>query len=152
MPRNLLIKLYISEGRTFKSLLVQKSSSLYIDSKECIAKAPFTATFKRAHEMFDYLLDLIEEEIKARGEESFPEILSGNYETILPISYWSWFDRRSDILEKLTEYGENEDLVFSCSFINNHLENYQSLVFKNDTEFYIYEISIYHLVHLLKHL
>jgi len=116
------------------------------DSHACIdsIKDSFTIAFDSKHKMYDYFINLFEEDIKAQGEGSFFEIKNGDYDTMLPISYWSWLERKSEILKKLTEYRDDTKLIFSWPFIKDNIDNYQAFITGNKIEISPYHIPIHH--------
>lgn len=125
---------------------IEVGSVILDDSHACIdsIKEAFTISFTRGHEIHSYFLNSFEEEIKAQGEGSYLEIENGDYETMLPISYWSWFEKKSDILEKLTEYRNDDKLVFGWPFIKDNIENFQGIISGNMIEITPYHIPIHH--------
>ncbi|MCD4693058.1 MAG: DEAD/DEAH box helicase family protein [Calditrichales bacterium] len=125
---------------------IEVSNIVLDDSHACIdsIKDSFTISFDKSHEMYDYFINLFEEDIKAQGEGSFFEIKNGDYNTMLPISYWSWLDRKTEILEKLTEYRGETELVFSWPFVKDNIDNYQALISGNEIEISPYHIPIHH--------
>ncbi|MBN2747626.1 MAG: DEAD/DEAH box helicase family protein [Bacteroidales bacterium] len=116
------------------------------DSHACIdsIKDTFTITFDSEHEIYKYFITAFEDEIKSQGEGSFLEIKDGDYETMLPISYWSWIERKFEILEKLTEYRDELELVFCWPFVKDNIENFQAFISGNKLEFSPYHVPIHH--------
>lgn len=117
------------------------------DSHACIdsIKDTFTISFKREHKMYDYFLNLFEDEIREQGEGSFYEIATGVYNSLLPISYWSWFEKKSEILEKLAEFIDDDDLKFGWHFIKDNIENYQAFISGDSIELSPYFLPIHHI-------
>ncbi len=116
------------------------------DSHACIdaIKNSFTIKFNSDHKVYRYFLDTFEEDIREQGEGSFLEIKNGDYNTLLPIPYWAWLERKSDILEKLSEYRLDDALVFSWEFIKDNIHNYQAFISGKELEISPYHISIHH--------
>ena len=46
---------------------------------------------------------------------------------MLPIIILELVERKSEILEKLTEYRDDNELVFSWPFIKDNIENFQAI-------------------------
>ena len=116
------------------------------DSHACIdsIKDSFTIKFSSHHKMYNYFLNLFEEDIRNQGEGSFLEIVNGTYETMLPIPYWSWLEKQSEILEQLAEFREQNELVFCWPFIKDNIQNYQAFITGNGIEISPYHIPIHH--------
>lgn len=125
---------------------IEVGSVILDDSHACIdsIKEAFTVNFDRDHAVYSYFLNTFEEDLKAQGEGSYLEIENGDYETMLPLSYWSWLDKKSEILEKLTSHREDDELVFSWPFIKDNIENYQGIISGNTFEITPYHIPIHH--------
>ena len=116
------------------------------DSHACIdsIKDSFTITFNREHEIYDYLLKLFEVNIMDQGEGSFLEIISGEYDSLLPIPYWCWLDKKSEILKQLTKYREGKELLFTWPFIKDNIDNYQAFITGKYIEISPYHIPVHH--------
>ena len=125
---------------------IDVSNIIMDDSHACIdsIKDSFTISFKKDHEVYKYFFELFQTDIRDQGEGSFLEILSGDYETMLPIPYWSWLDRKSEILKKLTEFRDDIKLMFSWTFIKDNIENYQAFISGHSIEISPYHIPIHH--------
>lgn len=116
------------------------------DSHACIdsIRDSFTISFKREHEIYDYFLNLFEQDIRDQGEGSFLEIISKEYDSMLPIPYWSWLTRKSDILNQLTKYRDDKELLFAWPFIKDHIGNYQAFISGSFIEIVPYHVPINH--------
>lgn len=125
---------------------VSVSSVVLDDSHACVdaIKNAFTISIGRRHEIYDTLVNIFEEDIKDQGEGSFADILNGDHNTMLPIPYWSWVDKKSIILKKLAEHKDDEELTFGWPFIKDNIENYQVLITGNKIEMSPYHMPIHH--------
>jgi hypothetical protein len=63
---------------------------------------------------------------------------------MLPVPYWSWLSRKSDILKELTKYREDDELIFSWPFIKDHIDNYQAFISGKFIEIVPYHVPIHH--------
>lgn len=139
----------VFNGRTIFGLdnnSTEVSSIILDDSHACIdsIKDSFTISFDKDHDVYKYFLNVFEEDFKSQGEGSFLEIVDGDYETMLPLSYWSWLEKKTEILEKLTEYRDDDELVFTWPFIKNNIENFQAFLTGSKIEISPYHIPIHH--------
>ena len=116
------------------------------DSHACIdaIKNSFTIRLDSDHEAYQYFLNAFEEDIREQGEGSFLEIKNGDYNTLLPIPYWSWIDRKSEILEKLNAFRTTNELVFCWEFLKDHIHNFQAFISGKELEISPYYIPIHH--------
>ena len=115
---------------------VEINSIILDDSHACIdaIKSSFTVRIKREHELFNILLSFFEEDLKEQGEGSLLDIKANVYNTLLAIPYWSWIDKKSEVLSALSGYSENKELTFVWPIIKNQLENCQAFITSNGIE------------------
>lgn len=98
------------------------------DSHACIdvIKNAFTVNIFREDNENLYLriLDLFEDDLKQQREGSLLDIKDGDSETIMPIPYWSWIEKRSEVLCILSENKEQNCIKFSWALMRDNLKNY----------------------------
>ena len=89
-------------GLANKSITV--GSIVLDDSHACIDSIKDSLTIKvnKGSELYDAAIKLFEDDIREQGEGSFLEIESGDYNTMLPIPYWSWYEKREEITQSNT--------------------------------------------------
>jgi replicative superfamily II helicase len=115
------------------------------DSHACIdsLKQSFTIQVTASNTLYSELRSLFKDDIVNQGEGSFLEIEQGNYETLLPIPYWSWIEKKSEVLELLSNHKEDKELVFSWPIIKNDIENCQVYLTGNMIEISPYYMPIH---------
>jgi len=117
------------------------------DSHACIdsIKASFTIKIKKEELLYNKLLTLFEPDLINQGEGSYLDIKNGKYETILPIPYWSWFDKKAEVLNLLSKSeGINTSIVFTWPMIKDNLDNYKAIVSGNHIEITPFYIPMHH--------
>lgn len=117
------------------------------DSHACIdsIKSSFTITVDKNEELYDRLIALFEPDLIGQGEGSFLDIKNGKYETILPVPYWSWADKKTEVLELLSEFEEeNKSIVFTWPMLKDNVENYKAIISGNHIEITPYYIPMHH--------
>src|SRR5690606_26994748 len=67
------------------------------DSHACIdaIRSSLTIKIKNDHPVYEKFIKLFEDELREQGEGSYLEIESGSYNTMLPVPYWCWVDRKN---------------------------------------------------------
>ncbi|MGL5873748.1 MAG: DEAD/DEAH box helicase family protein [Xenococcaceae cyanobacterium] len=97
------------------------------DSHACIdvINDSFKIKVNQKHDLYKQLLNLFEEDLKEQGEGSFLEIKDGEYNTLLPVPYWSWQDKKSETLSFLLKHANEDQVKFTWSLIKDRLENCQ---------------------------
>ncbi len=129
-------------GLDNKSILVD--SVIIDDSHACIdsIKDAFTISFDKEHKFYQFILEIFEEDIKSQGAGSFLEIKGGDYDTFLPVPYWSLLEKRDLILQEISKY--REEIIFNWPFIKNNMNNFQIFISGNKIELSPYSIPIHH--------
>lgn len=100
------------------------------DSHACIdaIRGTFTIDVKRDHRAYQEILELFRDALPEQGEGTFFEIKNGEYESFLPIPYWSWIDKSSEILEILNKYKDEKLFVFAWPFIKDNIKGCQAFI------------------------
>jgi replicative superfamily II helicase len=127
------------------------SKSLYVDtiilddSHACIdsIKGALSINLKSDHPVYLELLNLFEEDIKYQGEGSFIEIQSKEFNTILPVPYWAWYEKKSQALEILSKYRSDKEILFAWQIIKDNLENCCCLFSGKELEISLYITPIW---------
>ncbi|MDJ0511657.1 MAG: DEAD/DEAH box helicase family protein [Crocosphaera sp.] len=109
----------------------QKVNTVILDdSHACID--PINDSFKikvsNEHQLYKKLLQLFESDLREQGEGSLEEIKSNSKEyqdTLLPVPYWSWQDKQSEVIKALLESANENEVKFTWPLIKNNLENCQ---------------------------
>jgi replicative superfamily II helicase len=97
------------------------------DSHACIdsINESFKIRVDSQHNFYKKLIQLFEYDLKEQGEGSFLEIKSGDYNSLLPIPYWSWRDKKSEVTEILLEHYNDPKVRFTWPLIKDNIENCQ---------------------------
>lgn len=100
------------------------------DSHACIdaIRGTFTIEVKRNHRAYQEILELFKDALPEQGEGTFYEIQKGEYESFLPIPYWNWIDKSSEILEILSKYKDEKQFMFAWPFIKDNIKGCQSFI------------------------
>lgn len=109
---------------------IQTGALVLDDSHACIdsIRNSLTIRVKREHEVYERFLKIFKEDLKEQGEGSFLEIEEGSYNSMLPIPYWSWIDKKEEVIETLISYKDNQEITFVWELIKDNLENCQSFI------------------------
>ncbi|MBE9082853.1 DEAD/DEAH box helicase family protein [Tolypothrix sp. LEGE 11397] len=97
------------------------------DSHACIDSIndSFKIKVNNKHEIYTKFIQLFEDDLKGQGEGSFLEIKSGIYNTLLPVPYWSWEDKKSEVIEILLQYVNDDKVKFTWDLIKDNIESCQ---------------------------
>jgi replicative superfamily II helicase len=116
------------------------------DSHACIdsLKSTFTITIKKNEDLYSQFINLFSEDLSEQGEGSFLDIKNAKYESILPIPYWSWVEKKSEVLNLLSNDEDNTSINFAWPLIKDNLNNYRAIVSGNHIELTPYYIPMHH--------
>lgn len=100
------------------------------DSHACIdaIRSSLTIKIKNDHPVYEKFIKLFEDELREQGEGSYLEIESGSYNTMLPVPYWCWVDRKNEITAALIEHKEDDEIAFVWPLIKDGIENCQAFI------------------------
>ncbi|MBK1710241.1 DEAD/DEAH box helicase [Marichromatium gracile] len=123
----------VFNGRTIFGLGKQSvfvGSIILDDSHACIDSIKNSLTIKvdKDHELYERAMAIFGEEIKEQGEGSYLEIKSGDYNTMLPIPYWSWHDKREEITKAIIENKEDTEIKFTWPVIKDQIGDCQAFI------------------------
>lgn len=98
------------------------------DAHSCldIARQNTTIEINRDHEVFKRLIRLFEVDLKRQAPGSFRGLIEGDpYAKILKVPYWTWFDRKDEILDILSEFSTDKELLlFKWQLVCDSLDSF----------------------------
>lgn len=98
------------------------------DSQACIdvLKNAYTITISKSksENLYNSFLQLFEDGLRDQGEGSFIDIQSGNYDTLMAVPYWSWIDKKTEVLTLLSKNISDEQIKFAWPLLKDTIENY----------------------------
>ncbi|ULT44886.1 DEAD/DEAH box helicase family protein [Niabella defluvii] len=100
------------------------------DSHACIdsIKESFTIKLNKTHTIYRKIVELFKDSLTEQGQGTFLEIENGDYDSFLPVPYWSWIDKSDELLNILSEYREETEIVFAWPFIKDNIKNCQAFI------------------------
>lgn len=107
------------------------------DSHACIdsIKQSLTIRVDKNHELYKKILNLFSDDIREQGEGSFLEIENGEYNTMLPIPYWSWFDKKEEVTREIIKFKDKDtEVKFVWPLIKDQIENCHAFISGNILE------------------
>ncbi|WP_286797327.1 DEAD/DEAH box helicase family protein, partial [Psychrobacter sp. UBA6291] len=106
------------------------------DSHACIEsiRNTFAININSERPAYKELLQLFKDSLAEQGEGTFLEIESGEYNSFLQIPYWSWIEKSDEVLNILSSYRNEREVIFSWPFIKNNIKNCQAFISGNSLE------------------
>ncbi len=123
----------VFNGRTIFGLgnrSVNVGAVILDDSHACIDSIKDALTIKvdKEHQLYKAAIALFEDDIREQGEGSFLEIESGDYNTMLPIPYWSWYEKRDEITKAIIICKDDNKVKFVWPIIKDYIANCQAFI------------------------
>jgi len=66
--------------------------------------------------------------LKDQGVGTYADLLRHEYDAILPVPYWEWIDKVSDVAAVLSRYSDNAAIKFAWPLLKDALEDCQCVV------------------------
>ena len=100
------------------------------DSHACIdsIQSSFTITIKKDEQLYKNILSLFEDDLKEQGEGTYLDISNNEYSSFLPIPYWSWIDKSSELVRMISKYSNDNYIKFVWPLIKDDLKKCQAFV------------------------
>lgn len=116
------------------------------DSHTCVdvIKEAFTINLSRKNQeaIYNKFMTLFNDDLSNQGEGSFLDIQSGDYETFMPIPYWSWLDKKTEVLKILSEYSNDDSIQFVWPLIRDKINEYCCYISGNGIEIAPYNPTV----------
>lgn len=110
---------------------INLNSIILDDSQACIdsIKSSFTIKVDKESSLYTSILNIFSDDLREQGEGSYLEMESGiGSNTLLPISYWSWIDKKELVAQELLKNIEDNRVSFIWPLIKNELHNCQAFI------------------------
>jgi len=114
------------------------------DSHACIdsIRNSFSIKINHENELYQSIKSLFEEELRNQGEGSYLDIDNGDYNTILPIPYWSWIEKKSEVIQLLSSHSGDDEIKFAWPVIKNTIPSCQVIISGHEIEIVPYYIPV----------
>lgn len=115
-----------------KSLPV--GSVLVDDAHACIdaIKDQFVITLRHNQpsesNAYSEILGLFENELRSQGDGSFEDIRRNDYNAYLPVPYWDWWDKTSEVAGILSRHANTDAIKFAWPLLKDSLRHTLCLV------------------------
>jgi replicative superfamily II helicase len=104
------------------------------DAHACIdaIKDQFIITLRRNQpseaNAYSEILELFENELRSQGDGSFEDIRRNDYHAYLPVPYWAWWDKSSEVARILSRHANTDAIKFSWPLLKDSLRHTLCLV------------------------
>lgn len=113
-----------------KNRSVDVGAIILDDSHTCIdsIQSSFTIKITKEKKIYNEILSLFEEDLREQGEGTFLDIQNNEYSSFLPIPYWSWIDKSSELLELISKNSTEEYIKFVWPIIKDDIKKCQGYI------------------------
>ena len=116
------------------------------DSHACIdvLKKSFTITLsKESNEtIYNKILTLFSDDLIEQGEGSYLDIKTGEYDTFMLVPYWSWINKKTELLSILSDNSLKDEIQFVWPLIKDNIKEYSCFISGNRIEIAPYSINV----------
>lgn len=116
------------------------------DSHACIdvIKEAQTINIKRfeCEDVYLKILSLFSDDLVDQGEGSFLDIKNGDYDTFIPVPYWSWYDKKTEMLKILSDADNVTSVQFVWPLMRDRIKDYSCYISGNEIEIVPYNPSV----------
>ncbi len=76
---------------------------------------------KKPNPLYKELWDLLEESLKRQAPGTSADISNGK-DSVMAVPYWTWHDKRKEVLDILQRHKTSDDLLFVWDLLKDHLD------------------------------
>lgn len=126
-----------------KSLAV--STILMDDSHACIdeIKDACRITIKRERQAYFDILNLFGPELEKQGVGTYADILNEDYDSFLPVPYWDWQEKSSEIASILSKNRDLNEIRFAWPILKDMVKNCQCIISGKSLEITPYIVPLH---------
>lgn len=112
----------------------EKVGTIVIDDAHAcldVIRDSFVISIKRSEnrEVYNRIIEIFDYDLKMQGSGSYIDIKEGrSYDTIMPIPYWAWVDKKDDVLSILANHNTEDFIQFTWNLIKDSIEKCQAFV------------------------
>lgn len=106
------------------------------DSHACIDSIIGTCTINIDSELPEYkkIIDMFESDLREQGEGTYQELINKKKNVIMPIPYWCWHNKISEITKIISEISSNNKVKFAWPILKDHLVDCNAYISANRIE------------------
>lgn len=106
------------------------STVLMDDCHACIdsIRDCFSIRLPQSHPAYTSMLSLFSNGLAYQGAGTYADICSGSHSAILPIPYWEWQDKQTEVVKILSKHVTENEIKFVWPLIKDTLSNCQCVV------------------------
>jgi hypothetical protein len=106
------------------------------DAHACIdsIKDSYTIKLPNDHPAYQEIIDLFAVALEEQGAGTYADIKAKDYGALLPVPYWEWAERNSEVVKILVKYSKDKVIKFGWPLIKDILKDCRCVVSGSNLE------------------
>ncbi len=102
---------------------IQMGAVLIDDAHACLTTVDeqYTITIAREHPAYDPIFELFSADLSLQSEMGYLKLEGGDPGVVLPIPYWAWNEKQTQVMKLLNPHSDEGELVFSWPLLADTL-------------------------------
>jgi len=127
-PKSMPVEAVVMDDAHSSIDVVKESCKIKLDSNQ---------------DAFREIVNLFAPDIERQGAGTFADIKQGSYSAFLPIPYWAWFDRYTEVVKILSKHCMIDSIKFAWPLIKDDIKNCLCIVSGQSLEIAPYLTPMY---------
>ena len=100
------------------------------DAHACIdsIKQQVSISLGKDHAAYPELVALFATALKGQGEGTYADLMRHEYDAILPVPYWDWIDKVSEVADILSRHSDTKQIKFPWPLLKDMLTDCQCVI------------------------
>jgi hypothetical protein len=113
-----------------KQRSLEVDSIVLDDSHACIdtIQEAFTIKIKREEDLYRDILELFESDLEGQGQAATEEIRQEEFEAFLPVPYWAWNDKITEVISLIVGNKDRDFIKFPWELIREVIKDSQCVI------------------------
>lgn len=109
---------------------IKVDSIVFDDAHACVdaIRNTFIIRIDKKDSAYSRIRDLFSDELEKQGVGTFADILKGKYNAMLPVAYWAWQSRISEVADILSDRSDAKAIKFIWPLLKDRLEKCQCII------------------------
>jgi replicative superfamily II helicase len=95
------------------------------DAHACISaiRGAFSISVEQKSQAYQETLSLFEPDLERQGSGTLADIKSGKFDAFLPVPYWAWEEKSSEITRIISRHSEKREIKFAWPLLRDNIKN-----------------------------
>ena len=109
---------------------IDVASVVLDDSHACIEsiRSSFSVRVNNQHPLHRLILEIFYDDLTDQGQGTLLDIGSGQFDALLPIPYWAWFEKANQVTEAISKYKAWDEINYTWPLIKDDINKCQAYI------------------------